>query len=26
VAYICSIIFREKGRDLTGLTLKTLKK
>jgi SSS family transporter len=26
VAWICSMIFREKGRDLTGLTLKTLKK
>ena len=26
VAYVCSLIFREKGRDLTGLTLKTLKK
>jgi SSS family transporter len=26
VAYICSIVFNEKGRDLTGLTLKTLKK
>ena len=26
VAYVCSLIFCEKGRDLTGLTLKTLKK
>ncbi|MBP5319438.1 MAG: sodium/solute symporter, partial [Kiritimatiellae bacterium] len=26
VAWICSFAFREKGRDLTGLTLKTLRK
>ena len=26
VAYVSSLIFREKGRDLTGLTLKTLQK
>ena len=26
VAYVCSLVFNEKGRDLTGLTLKTLKK